>query len=301
MTREFEPITRPASERMDAILGKPFPLLDHGFVRLIDYMGDETAIVQAARVSYGKGTETVSSDRALLRYLMRHRHTTPFEMCEIKLHVRLPIFVARQWVRHRTASINEYSARYSILSREFYVPHAEDIQKQSTTNKQGRAGAFSESEAMLVQAVIRDVCGYAYQAYEGLADKAGYNVARELARGVLPVNFYTEWYWKTDLHNLLHFLKLRMDPHAQKEIRVYADLIGGMVEGWVPNVWEAFDDYVLGAHTFSRSEMEIVRDIIARHGLTKENYARIGALSKREQSAFFAAVGVDMESANGNR
>lgn len=286
-----EPMKRPSSPAMDALLGRKFPVLDHGFVRLIDYMGDETAVVQAARVSYGIGTKTVSEDVSLLRYLMRHRHTTPFEMCEIKLHVKLPIFVARQWVRHRTASINEVSARYSILASEFYVPDDANVAPQSKTNKQGRAHRYTENDAMMVRAVLRAACEDAFRVYTAVIDEDAYDLAREIARTVLPVSAYTEWYWKVDLHNLLHFLTLRAHPHAQYEIRVYADLIlEQMVKAWVPNIFSAFEDYTRNAATFSGKEMAILRSMIERSGMTNHEIAMLRGLSGREQSAFLATL-----------
>lgn len=250
------------------------------------------------RVSYGKGTKTPSDDAGLLRYLLRHAHTTPFEMCEIKLHMKLPIFVARQWIRHRTANVNEYSARYSILDREFHIPDAADVAKQSTTNRQGRADGTDDMRPEEVRDIMRKAADRAFDDYELLVsdDEPGdFGLAREMAREVLPLSTYTQWYWKIDLHNLLHFLKLRTNPHAQKEIRVFADAVAEMVKVWVPNVFEAFDDYVLGAHTFSRKEMEIIADIISGHGFTAKHLSLIGGLSKREQAAFYDAVGVDKE------
>lgn len=295
-------VPRPSVPALDSLLGHSFPVLDHGHIRVIDYMGDEGAILQAARVSYGKGTESVSSDRGLLRYLLRHRHTTPFEMCEIKLHVKLPVFVARQWIRHRTANVNEYSARYSILAREFHVPEVTDLAPQSTSNKQGRAGSYDLAEAAAIQAMMRESCDQSFNVYDALIYSEdtddgiiGTNLARETAREVLPMNTYTEWYWKTDLHNLLHFLSLRADPHAQKEIRDYAEVMCKLVSAWVPHVWEAFEDYRLGAHTFSKQEMAVIRDIISGHGFTKTHFQQIGGLSKREQTAFFEALGVSQE------
>lgn len=290
-----EPLSRPSSESLDAILGHAHPVLDHGFIRVIDYMGDEAAIAQAARVSYGKGTKSVKEDRGLLRYLMRHRHTTPFEMCEIKLHVKLPVFVARQWIRHRTANVNEYSARYSILAREFYVPDAADIAKQSTTNKQGRADGADDMRPEEVQEIIREAATVAFDSYDMLItddEPEDYGVARELARIVTPVSTYTEWYWKVDLHNLLHFLSLRADPHAQKEIRVYAEIICEIVEAWLPNVWEAFEDYRLGAHTFSKQEMAILKLMVQPDfgGFVGDDM--VSGLSDRELADFRKVLGV---------
>jgi thymidylate synthase (FAD) len=278
-----ELLTRPSVPAMDTLLGYAHPVLDHGFVRLIDYMGDEPAVLQAARVSYGKGTKQSSEDRGLLRYLMRHRHTTPFEMAEIKLHVKLPIFVARQWIRHRTASVNEYSARYSILEREFYVPKLEDILQQSTTNKQGRGGDLNEKDRRYIQnqmqlSADRDFDLYEMLTRDGDEEDDGLNVARELARINLPLSTYTEWYWKVDLHNLLHFLSLRADPHAQKEIRDYADVMLKIVRQWVPNIYDAFMDYRMDAQSFSGPEMAILRRVLA---------ANPGAMAQVERSLSF--------------
>ena len=287
-----EALTRPHSEALDAILGVPTDVLDHGFIRVIDYMGDEPAIVQAARVSYGEGTKLVSEDRGLLRYLMRHRHTTPFEMCEIKLHVKLPVFVARQWIRHRTANVNEYSARYSILAREFYVPEVADIAKQSTTNKQGRAEGTDDLRADEAREMMLRAGNHAFDIYEMLSadDEPGdMGIARELSRIVTPVSTYTEWYWKVDLHNLLHFLSLRADSHAQKEIRAYAEVICQIVEAWMPNVWEAFVDYRLEAHTFSKQEMAMLRVMLMGE---PETAWFPDSMSKREVSDFKKALGI---------
>jgi len=284
---------------MDALLGYAHPVLGHGFVRLIDYMGDEPAVLQAARVSYGKGTKQSSEDRGLLRYLMRNRHTTPLEMAEIKLHCKLPVFVARQWIRHRTANVNEYSARYSILEREFYVPKLEDIQQQSTENKQGRAEAgLTEKDRLYVQQQMQLAGDRDFDLYETLihdgdpTDDPGLNVARELARINLPMSTYTEWYWKVDLHNLLHFLSLRADPHAQKEIRDYANTILKIVRQWVPNVYDAFVDYRLDARTFSGQEMAILRRALAGNPgamvQIERSLGQSAELSKREINAFIS-------------
>lgn len=237
------------------------PVLDHGFVRVVDYMGDDFAIVQAARVSYGDGTKSVRDDEGLIRYLMRHQHTTPFEMCEIKLHVKMPIFVARQWIRHRMANINEISARYSILDKEFYVPEMEHIAVQSTDNKQGRDASLSGENAAIVQAYMKAGANNAFDDYAELIDD--YDVARELARVGLPLSTYTQFYWKVDLHNLLNFLKLRMDSHAQYEIRAYASAIADFVVDWVPMAYKAFENYKLNAVTFSAHEMEILKSILS--------------------------------------
>ncbi len=226
---------------MEEILYQIHPVLDHGFVRVCDYMGDDAAVVQAARLSYGKGTTKLSSDRGLIRYLTRNWHTTPTEMCEIKLHCKMPIFVARQWIRHRTASVNEVSSRYSILDKEFYIPHTDNLAQQSKKNRQGRAELIEGEEAQQVLALLKHDAANAYTSYEKLLKD--HDLSRELARMNLPVSIYTQWYWKIDLKNLFHFLGLRMDGHAQFEIRAYADVIGNIVKQWMPHSWEAFEDY----------------------------------------------------------
>jgi thymidylate synthase (FAD) len=280
--------TRRASvPALEEILYEPIPVLDHGFLRVIDYMGDDAAITQAARVSYGRGTKQVHEDRGLVRYLMRHRHTTPFEMCEIKYHVKLPIFVARQWIRHRTANVNEYSARYSILDREFYVPAPEHLAAQSASNRQGRGEALEGEEAAEVLALLRGDAERAYDSYERMLnrDESGevldpdrQGLARELARMNLPVNFYTQWYWKTDLHNLLRFLSLRADPHAQYEIRAYADAMLDTVKRWVPLAYEAFADYAMGSVSLSSQGLDVVRRMLDGEEVTQET----SGLSPRE-------------------
>ena len=229
--------------------------LDKGFVRLVDSMGGDDAIVQAARVSYGKGTSKVSQDRGLIRYLMRHRHTTPFEMVEFKFHCKMPIFVARQWVRHRTANINEYSLRYSQARDEFYYPDPEHIQFQSALNKQGRMGEVPAELKQKVQDYFKEISERSFAIYSEL-NEAG--IARELARSVLPVNLYTEWYWKNDLHNLLHFIGLRSDSHAQYEIRVFSDAMDQSVKAVAPFAWEAYQDYVVKGMRFSRIEQSLL-------------------------------------------
>ena len=217
---------RAVAPGMEDHLYRAKPVLDHGFVRVIDYMGDDAAICQAARVSYGKGTKSVQNDAGLIRYLMRHWHSTPFEMCEIKLHVKLPVFVARQWIRHRTANVNEYSARYSILDREFYIPEPDSLAAQSVVNNQGRGQVLQGAEAARVLEILKSDSDRAYDNYEAMISDEGQDgLARELARMNLPANIYTQWYWKVDLHNLFHFLRLRADSHAQYEIRVYAEAI----------------------------------------------------------------------------
>tara|TARA_Y100000741_G_scaffold84436_2_gene62101 strand:- start:32 stop:994 length:963 start_codon:yes stop_codon:yes gene_type:complete len=229
--------------------------LDKGFVRLVDCMGGDDAIVQAARVSYGKGTSKVSQDRGLIRYLMRHRHTTPFEMVEFKFHCKMPIFVARQWVRHRTANINEYSLRYSEARDEFYYPDPKHIEFQSALNMQGRMGEVSDDLKQKVQDYFKEISERSFEIYSEL-NNAG--VARELARAILPVNLYTEWYWKNDLHNLLHFIGLRSDDHAQYEIRVFSDAMAKSVKAAAPFAWEAYQDYVIEGMRFSKIEQSLL-------------------------------------------
>ena len=283
---------RPTVPAMEQLLFEPIECLDDGFIRLIDYMGDQTSIVQAARVSYGKGTKSVSNDRGLLRYLYRNRHTSPFEMNEIKLHVKMPIFVARQWIRHRTANVNEISARYSILDKEFYTPSPENMAVQSKNNKQGRGRVLSPTQSARVLELLKHDATQCYDTYEELLksiEEGGeFELARELARMNLPVNWYTQWYWKIDLHNLLHFLSLRMDPHAQYEIRVYAEVIGRIVEAWLPDVWEAFVDYRVNGAFISGKELEILRSLL------KDEYtlARPTGVSKREHKKFCNLFGL---------
>ena len=246
------------------------PVLDHGFIRVVDYMGDDAAIVQAARVSYGAGTRQVREDEGLIRYLMRHWHSTPFEMCEIKLHVKLPVFVARQWIRHRTANVNEYSARYSILDREFYTPAPEHLAAQSRVNNQGRGAALEGAEAARVLETLKADATRAFDHYEAmLSDDGQQGLARELARIGLPASVYTQWYWKIDLHNLFHFLRLRADPHAQYEIRAYADAICAIARDWVPAAWAAFEDYRLEAAQFSGKGMAALRRMLAGETVTQ--------------------------------
>jgi thymidylate synthase (FAD) len=268
---------------MEQHLYKAVPVLDHGFVRVIDYMGDDSAICQAARVSYGKGTKSVQNDEGLIRYLMRHWHSTPFEMCEIKLHVKLPVFVARQWIRHRTANVKEYSARYSILDREFYIPAPEHINAQSVVNNQGRGGLLQGEEAARVLEILKADSNRAYDHYEEMISDDGQDgLARELSRMNLPANIYTQWYWKVDLHNLFHFLRLRADKHAQYEIRVYADAICEMVKDWVPAAYGAFEDYRLGGATMSGKALDCVRRMLAGEEVTQEN----SGMSKGEWREF---------------
>ena len=246
-------------------------VLDHGFVRVIDYMGDDAAIVQAARVSYGAGTKKARDDAGLIRYLMRHWHSTPFEMCEVKFHVKLPVFVARQWIRHRTANVNEYSARYSILDREFYIPAPDALAAQSTVNNQGRGETLEGAEAARVLEILKGDATRAYDHYEEMLSQDGQaGLARELARMNLPANVYTQWYWKVDLHNLFHFLRLRADAHAQYEIRVYAEMICDIVKDWVPAAYGAFEDYRLGGAQLSGKGLDAVRRMIAGEEMDAE-------------------------------
>ena len=263
---------RPTVPALEEILFQPIPLLDHGFIRVVDYMGDDSAVVQAARVSYGRGTRKVSEDRGLIFYLMRHWHTTPFEMAEIKLHVKLPIFVARQWIRHRTASINEYSARYSVLDREFYLPDPAQLKAQSGINRQGRGDALGAEEAARVLEILRADGERTYENYAWMLNEAPDGspvdgdrdgLARELARINLTLATYTQWYWKTNLHNLMNFLRLRADMHAQYEIRVYADTLMDVMARWVPLSHEAFLEHRLGSLTLSRTALEAVRRMVA--------------------------------------
>ncbi len=277
------PTLRAVSPGMEAHLYRAHEVLDHGFVRVIDYMGDDAAICQAARVSYGKGTKSVQNDEGLIRYLMRHWHSTPFEMCEIKLHVKLPVFVARQWIRHRTANVNEYSARYSILDREFYIPAPEVLAAQSVVNNQGRGAVLEGEEAARVLEVLKTDANRAYDHYEAMISQDGQQgLARELARMNLPMNIYTQWYWKVDLHNLFHFLRLRADTHAQYEIRVYAEAIGRIVADWVPAAWAAFEDYRMGGVNLSARAMECIRRMLAGEEVTQEN----SGMSKGEWREF---------------
>jgi thymidylate synthase (FAD) len=286
-------VTVPALEE---ILYEPLPVLDHGFVRVVDYMGDDSSIVQAARVSYGKGTKKVSQDAGLINYLMRHRHTTPFEMCEIKFHVKLPIFVARQWIRHRTANVNEYSARYSMLDREFYIPAPEHLAAQSAVNQQGRGAVLQGAEAERVLEILKTDSAKSYAHYEemlneradgGVIDESRAGLTRELARMNLPINVYTQWYWKCDLHNLLHFIGLRADPHAQYEIRAYADVLLETVKRWVPLVCEAFEKYAMSGTKLSGPALSVVKRMLAGEAVAPED----SGLSKREWRELMEALG----------
>ena len=323
-----QPTRRATVPALEEILYAAIPVLDHGFVRVVDYMGDDAAIVQAARVSYGKGTKKVSEDRGLINYLLRHRHSTPFEMCEIKFHVKLPIFVARQWIRHRTANVNEYSARYSILDREFYVPdrryldrhliekriekqleeHGQhdlfgppepvplaELAAQSKSNRQGRDQSLTDAEAEQVLEWIKEESTREYTIYQKLLnvdeqgrvlDAGRQGLARELARMVLPANIYTQWYWKVDLHNLLHFLSLRADPHAQYEIRAYAEVMLDVVKRWLPMTYDAFVQHRLNAVTLSASAFAVVKRMLAGEQVTEET----SGLGKREWRELMALL-----------
>jgi thymidylate synthase (FAD) len=294
--RESAQTRRATVSALEEILFKPLPVLDHGFVRVIDYMGDDAAIVQAARVSYGRGTRKVSEDRGLINYLMRHHHTTPFEMCEIKYHVKLPIFVARQWIRHRTANVNEYSARYSILDKEFYIPAPEHLAAQATTNRQGRGAAVEGEMAQRILDLLRRDAEHAYAGYSELInedssgspiDPSRPGLARELARINLSLGFYTQWYWKIDLHNLMHFLSLRADPHAQYEIRAYANVILETLARWVPMAYAAFLEYRKNAAVISATGLAVIRRMLAGEQVDQAS----SGLSAREWRELMAILG----------
>ncbi|WGF86472.1 FAD-dependent thymidylate synthase [Marinivivus vitaminiproducens] len=293
---EQAPTRRATVPAMEEILYRPLPVLDHGFIRVIDYMGDDSAIVQAARVSYGRGTRAVRDDAGLIRYLIRHRHSSPFEMCEIKLHVKLPIFVARQWIRHRTANVNEISARYSILDDQVYIPLPEHLAAQSSDNRQGRGETLPSDQAEAVRAQLRAAGERAYELYSELLNEAdnGHKLApgrdglsRELARMVLPLNVYTQWYWKTDLHNLLQFVSLRADPHAQYEIRAYAEVLQDVLRRWVPLTWDAFQDCRIEGASLSGTALAVVRRLLAGEEVTRES----SGLSAREYREVMATLG----------
>ncbi len=288
---------RVISPGLETILFEAIPILDHGFVRVIDYMGDDTSIVQAARVSYGKGTKKVSTDSGLIKYLMRHWHSTPFEMCEIKYHVKLPIFIARQWIRHRTANVNEYSARYSILDKEFYLPSKENLAAQSKSNRQGRGDILTGDQANEVLNLLKNDAERTYNNYETMLnerydgstiDENKSGLARELARMNLTLNTYTQWYWKTDLLNLMNFLRLRADSHAQYEIRAYADVMLDTLKKWVPITFEAFMDYRVGGTEVSSKGKKVIKDLISGK---KVDIASSG-LSKREWNELMNAFDI---------
>lgn len=290
------PSKRAIAPELEKLLYEAIPVLDHGFVRVIDYMGTDSSIVQAARVSYGAGTKKVNEDAGLINYLLRHRHTTPFEMCEIKFHIKLPIFIARQWIRHRTANVNEYSGRYSIMDKEFYLPKAEHLAAQSKQNHQGRGETLSGAEADRALEILEQDSIAAYKHYEELlnGDEAGnihdeskQGLARELARMNLPVNFYTQWYWKIDLHNLLHFLALRADSHAQYEIRAYADVMLDLVQKWVPITYHAFMDYRMGASEISAKGLDVIKKMIDGEEVNQES----SGMSKGEWRELMGVLG----------
>ena len=287
---------RVTSPELEKILYEALPVLDHGFVRVVDYMGDDTSIVQSARVSYGKGTKKVSTDSGLIKYLMRHRHSTPFEMCEIKYHVKLPIFVARQWIRHRTANVNEYSARYSILDKEFYLPTKENLAAQSKNNRQGRGDLINGKQADDILKILKEDAEKSYNNYETILNERydgtiinenQKGLARELARMNLTLNTYTQWYWKTDLLNLLNFLSLRADDHAQYEIRAYADVMIDSLKRWVPITYEAFMDYRVGGMELSSKGKSVISKMIKGENCDFEN----SKLSKREWNELMESFG----------
>tara|TARA_B100000989_G_scaffold233131_1_gene179914 strand:- start:134 stop:1081 length:948 start_codon:yes stop_codon:yes gene_type:complete len=286
---------RVVAPELENILYEALPVLDHGFVRVVDYMGDDTSIVQAARVSYGKGTKKVSTDSGLIKYLMRHWHSTPFEMCEIKYHVKLPIFIARQWIRHRTANVNEYSARYSILDREFYLPKNENLATQSKSNRQGRGEVLQGEQAKKVLNLLKNDAERTYENYEtmlnerfdgSIVDENETGLARELARMNLTLNTYTQWYWKTDLLNLMNFLRLRADHHAQYEIRAYADIMLDTLKKWVPITYDAFMDYRVGGTEVSSKGKKIIQKLISGEKVDAEQ----SGLSKREWNELMSAL-----------
>ena len=287
---------RVVSPKLEKILYEAIPVLDHGFVRVIDYMGDDSSIVQAARVSYGKGTKKVSTDSGLIKYLMRHRHSTPFEMCEIKYHVKLPIFVARQWIRHRTANVNEYSARYSILDKEFYMPSKDHLAAQSTSNRQGRGNLINGKQADDILNILKKDAEQTYDNYElmlnerfdgSTINKNNKGLARELARMNLTLNTYTQWYWKTDLLNLLNFLSLRGDSHAQYEIKTYADVMIDTLKKWVPITFDAFMDYRVGGMELSSKGKSVIKKMIKGEKCDFDT----SSLSKREWNELMESFG----------
>ena len=285
---------RVSAPELEKILYEAIPVLDHGFIRVVDYMGNDTSIVQAARVSYGKGTKKVNTDAGLIKYLMRHWHSTPFEMCEIKYHVKLPIFIARQWIRHRTANVNEYSARYSILDKEFYLPQQEHLAAQSQINRQGRGDTLKGEQAKQVLDLLKKDAEQTYNNYEKMlnerydgriVDENKVGLARELARMNLTLNTYTQWYWKTDLLNLMNFLRLRADDHAQYEIRAYADAMLDTLKKWVPTTYEAFMDYRVGGTEVSAKGKSIIQKLIKGEKVSIED----SGLSKREWNELMIA------------
>ena len=289
---------RVVAPKLEEVLYEALPILDHGFIRVIDYMGNDNSIVQAARVSYGKGTKKVNTDSGLIKYLMRHWHSTPFEMCEIKYHVKLPIFIARQWIRHRTANVNEYSARYSILDKEFYLPSKENLAAQSINNRQGRGEVISGNDAEKVLGLLKDDAERTYKNYElmlnqrydgSTIDEAKTGLARELARMNLTLNTYTQWYWKTDLLNLMNFLRLRADHHAQYEIRAYADVMLDTLKRWVPITYDAFMDYRVGGTEVSSKGKEVIKKLINGEKISIDETD----LSKREWNELMLAFNLE--------
>ena len=292
-SQEFK-TKRVTAPELEKILFEAIPVLDHGFIRVVDYMGDDTSIVQAARVCYGRGTKKVSTDAGLIKYLMRHWHSTPFEMCEIKYHVKLPIFIARQWIRHRTANVNEYSARYSILDKEFYLPAKEHLAAQSKSNRQGRGDVLEGEQAKKVLDLLKNDAERTYDNYEtmlnerydgSIIDQNGVGLARELARMNLTLNTYTQWYWKTDLLNLMNFLRLRADHHAQYEIRTYADAMLDTLKRWVPITYDAFMDYRVGGTEVSDKGKKVIQKLIKGDKVSMEE----SGLSKREWNELMEA------------
>ena len=285
---------RITAPELETILYQAIPVLDHGFIRVVDYMGDDSSVVQAARVSYGKGTKKVSTDTGLIKYLMRHWHSTPFEMCEIKYHVKLPIFIARQWIRHRTANVNEYSARYSILDKEFYLPAPEHLATQSKNNRQGRGDVVEGEQAKQVLEILKKDAEQTYNNYETILNERydgtvieenKIGLARELARMNLTLNTYTQWYWKTDLLNLMNFLRLRADLHAQYEIRAYANLMLDTLKKWVPITYEAFMDYRIGGTEISAKGKTVIQKLVKGESVSMEG----SGLSKREWNELMIA------------
>ena len=289
---------RVTAPELEKILYEAIPILDHGFIRVVDYMGDDTSIVQAARVSYGKGTKKVSTDSGLIKYLMRHWHSTPFEMCEIKYHVKLPIFIARQWIRHRTANVNEYSARYSILDKEFYLPELENLAAQSQSNRQGRGDVLKGEQAKKVLNLLKNDAEQTYNNYETMLNERydgtvinekEIGLARELARMNLTLNTYTQWYWKTDLLNLMNFLRLRADHHAQYEIRAYAEAMLDTLKKWVPITYDAFMDYRVGGTEVSSKGKVILQKLIKGEKISLDE----SGLSKREWNELMNSFGLN--------
>jgi thymidylate synthase (FAD) len=279
--QSIEALERIRVPQLEGILGKPFPVLDDGFVRVIDYMGSDEAVVQAARVSYGKGTKKVSEDRTLIRYLMRHRHTTPFEMCEIKLHLRVPMDCWRQWIRHRTASVNEYSTRYSLAIDASQATAPDAWRLQAVSNRQGSSGFLDPESGKKLSVQEKELQDFARKVY---GDRIGHGIAREQARKDLPLSTYTEAYWKIDLSNLLHFLSLRMEANAQLEIRMYAETIGNeIVRRWCPHAWQAFEDYVLRAVFFSADELKILTAMLSGDvGLAVKSAEELGWMEMKD-------------------